>query len=219
MRVLRTFGKLLISVGCGVLLFVAWTLWGTGLYTAREQDRLSSAFDGAPVVRAVRANGDDGHFGPPASYRPEPGDPVFKLRIPRIDVEQIVVEGVDTKQLRLGPGHYPTCRRGFELCLEGSEDAPWPGEKVRVVISGHRTTYGAPFWDLDKLRPGDDVNVDAKWGRFEYEVSETDIVDDTDLTVVSPVPQAEIVLTTCNPKFSAAQRLIVYARLTRAVPS
>jgi sortase A len=219
MTVLKAFGKLLISIGCGVLLFVAWTLWGTGIYTAREQDRLESLFAAAPDVRPVRAEGGEGgHVGPPKNYRPEPGDPVFRLRIPSIDVEQIVVEGVDTEQLRLGPGHYPTCRDGFELCLDDYEDAPWPGEKVRVVVSGHRTTYGAPFWDLDKLEAGDEVNVDAKWGRFVYEVSETDVVDDADLTVVSPVPQAELVLTTCNPRFSAAERLIVYAQLKEVEP-
>jgi sortase A len=218
MRVLRTIGKFLISVGCGVLMFVAWTLWGTGIYTAREQDRLERLFDQAPAVRPVRLGGRGERvlIGPPEDFRPDPGDPVFRLGIPDIGLRQIVVEGVDTEQLRLGPGHYPTCRSGFELCLDGSEDSPWPGEKVRVVVSGHRTTYGAPFWDLDRLRPGDRVNVDAKWGTFVYKVSETDIVDDADLTVVSPVPDAELVLTTCNPKFSAAQRLIVYARLTEA---
>ncbi|HZA20233.1 MAG TPA: sortase [Actinomycetota bacterium] len=216
MTVLRALGKLLISIGCGVLLFVAWTLWGTGIYTAREQDRLETLFAQAPDLQPVRTGGGGeggGHVGPPSDYRPEPGDPVFKLQIPRIDFDQVVVEGVDTEQLRRGPGHYPTCRSGFELCLDEYEDSPWPGEKVRVVVSGHRTTYGAPFWDLDKLEAGDEVNVEAKWGRFVYEVSETDVVDDADLTVVTPVPQAELVLTTCNPRFSAAERLIVYAQL------
>jgi sortase A len=210
MKILRIIGKSLISMGVGVLLFVAWTLWGTGIYTAREQRRLAQEFAAAPDF-PHQAEAEPA--GPPAGFNPNPGDPVFRIRIPAIDVRQIVVEGVDTEQLRLGPGHYPVCSPGFVLCLEGVDDAAWPGEDQRVIVSGHRTTFGAPFWDLDKLGAGDALNVDTKWGDFTYEVTNARVVDDASTAVVLPGKKAEIVLTTCNPKFSAAQRLVVFAEL------
>ena len=210
MSALRIFGKFLISVGVGILLFVAWTLWGTGFYTEREQGRLTEAFENLPV--AVAPASDD-HSGPPGGFNPRPGDPVFRLRIPVIDLERIVVEGVGTEELRSGPGHYPSCRDGVEppFCFR-DYDAFWPGEDGRVVVSGHRTTYGAPFWDLDKLGRGDEIVTETKWGTFTYTVTETQIVDD-DALIAIPPGKAEIVLTTCNPKFSAAQRLLVFAEM------
>jgi sortase A len=209
MRFLEVFGKLLISVGVGILLFVAWTLWGTGLYTGSQQSALADEFGAAPRLEA----NDTG--GPPDGYAPEPGEPVFRLRIPSIQLGTLVVEGVGTEELRKGPGHYPECRRGFPppLCMDF--DSPWPGETGRVIVSGHRTTYGQPFWDLDKLRRGDEVVTVTKWGRFRYEVTRKQIVQPTDATIVRPSDVAELVLTTCEPRFSAAQRLIVYAELTR----
>jgi sortase A len=83
-------------------------------------------------------------------------------------------------------------------------------------VSSHRTTYGAPFWDLDKLRSGDQVFTETKWGDFTYEVTRTDVVDAGSLEIVIPSQQAEIVLTTCNPRFSAAQRLVVFAEMVPA---
>jgi sortase A len=219
MRALRIIGKLLISMGCGVLLFVAWTLWGTGFYTSGQQDRLAAEFDSAPLLPPERGNGgsaepgnDERPSGPPRNYRPDPGDPVFRLEIPAIGIRHIVVEGVDTEQLRMGPGHYPTCRDGFELCMDYPNEG-WPGEDERVIVSGHRTTYGAPFWDLDRLRVGNQVRIETKWGRFIYSVTETEVVDSASRTIAIPGDRGELVLTTCNPKFSAAQRLIVYAEL------
>jgi sortase A len=215
MRFLRVLGKLLISMGVGVLLFVAWTLWGTGLYTAEQQNKLAREFDSAPKLTPTRTkNGANGEStGPPKTFSPDPGDPVFKIAIPAIDVHQIVVEGVDTAHLRTGPGHYPTCRDGFDLCIEDFDNAAWPGEQERVIVSGHRTTYGAPFWDLDKLEQGDDVMVETRWGNFVYTVTEKAVVEATSRAVVIPGDEAEMVLTTCNPKFSAAQRLVVYTEL------
>jgi sortase A len=135
------------------------------------------------------------------------------MRIPKIDFDQIVVEGVGTDELHKGPGHYPSCRDGFEdpLCTDFEE--MWPGEKGRVIVSGHRTTYGAPFYNLDKLKAGDEVITETRWGDFTYEVTKTEIVRPDSLAIAIQSDEAEIVLTTCNPRFSAAQRLIVYARL------
>lgn len=211
MRYVRFVGKLLISVGCGVLMFVAWTLWGTGIYTSQQQEQLQDSWAREPAIE-LDGSAD---VKVPESFQPDPGRPAFKLRIPRIDFDQIVVEGVGTDELHKGPGHYPSCRDGFEqpLCTEFEE--MWPGENGRVIVSGHRTTYGAPFYDLDKLQPGDKVITETTWGDFTYtyEVTKTDIVQPDSLIVVIQSGVPEIVLTTCNPRFSAAQRLVVYARL------
>ena len=213
MAFVRFFGKLLISLGVGVLMFVAWTLWGTGLLTARYQATLEQAWAGEPPIETVD-KGDQ--IKVPESFLPAPGEGVFRLRIPQAGVNEMVVEGVDKESLYKGPGHYPSCRDGFErpLCTEFEEI--WPGENGRVIVSGHRTTYGAPFFDLDKLEPGDKIFTDTQWGDFTYEVTRLDIVEPDSLAIViQNDDQAEIVLTTCNPKYSAAQRLIVYAKLLK----
>jgi sortase A len=215
MKWLAILGKALISIGVGFLLFVVWILWGTGFYTEREQRRLDEEFEALPALERVDTRDGSGPAGPPRSYRPAPGEPVFRIAIPAIELRQVVVEGVDTEDLRKGPGHYPYCRDGFDLCTKGFRTA-WPGEDGRVVISGHRTTYGAPFWDLDKLSSGDEIEIETRWGHFTYSVIEKAIVDDTDSSIVIPGDGAEVVLTTCNPRFSAEQRLIVYAELEEA---
>ncbi len=212
MRFLPVLGKFLISVGVGVLLFVLWTLKGTDLYTNRAQQDLAEEFDRTPVVAAT--TDEEGELGPPRGYAPGPGAPVFRLAIPAIDTRHMVVEGVGTGELRMGPGHYPACRPGFERPLCTEFDEVFPGEKGRVVVSGHRTTYGAPFWGLDKLKDGDDILIEAKWGNFVYEVTDLEIVRPDSLAIAVPSDEAELVLTTCHPKYSAAQRLIVFARLT-----
>lgn len=213
MRWIRLFGKLLISVGFGILMFVGWTLWGTGLYTARQQALLDDQFAAAPAIDLQLA---DGKVEVPTDFAPGPGRPVFRLRIPAIDFDQMVVEGVGTEELRKGPGHFPSCRRGFDRPLCTELDEVWPGEDGRVIISGHRTTYGAPFYNIDRLRNGDRIVTETQWGEFTYEVTDKEIVppDSTDIANPAAATFAEIVLTTCNPRFSAAERLIVYARIT-----
>lgn len=199
----------MISLGVGVLLFVAWVLWGTGLYTAQAQKDLAEEFDRQPVVR------DAGR--PPKGYAPGPGAPVFRIRIPKIDINYIVVEGVDEESLKLGPGHYPKCRRDFPEPYCTNFPAAWPGTNGRVVVSGHRTTYKAPFFDLDKVETGDKIYIETKWGNFTYEVYDQRIVEPTDPAIVIQKDNVrELVLTTCNPKFSAAQRLITFAREIKA---
>lgn len=207
MRYVRIIGKLFISLGCGVLMFVAWTLWGTGLYTAQQQDVLEQEFADAPPVVL------DSNDQVPDSFQPGPGDHAFRMRIPTLDFNQIVVEGVGTEDLKKGPGHYPDCRNGFEKPFCTPFEEVWPGEEGRVIVSGHRTTYGAPFYNIDKLKKGDQIVTETSWGEYTYEVSLKTIVEPDSPLVVIQNDEPELVLTTCNPRFSAAQRLIVYAEL------
>jgi sortase A len=212
-RYVRVVGELLISVGVGILLFVAWELWGTGLYTAQQQDRLGQELDRKIEAAAERPGHTDA--GPPRGFAPAPGDPVFRMSIPAIRVTAVVVEGVDTRDLRKGPGHYPSCRPGFAhpLCTDFQE--VWPGERGRVVVSGHRTTYGAEFNRIDQLKRGDEIRIESEWGRFVYDVTRQQIVQPDSRKVTVPSDRFELALTTCNPKYSAAQRLVVYAELER----
>jgi sortase A len=223
MSVLRFFGKLLISLGVGVLLFVLWTLYGTGLYTNRQQAALNEEFLNTPEIESTVAPSTSGkppnpYHGPPDDYSPDRGDPVFKIEIPALELNDnkgyIVVEGVDETDLQRGPGHYPECRPGFDRPFCTEFPASWPGEKGRVVVSGHRTTYAAPFRHIDRLERGDQILIDTKWGDFTYEVTEQESVLPTSPNVViQENDDAELVLTTCDPPFSASRRLITYARM------
>ena len=140
----------------------------------------------------------------PVAYYPErieeEGVPFAELRIPDIGLDAVLFEGVTPAALRNGPGHMPW--------------TPLPGQPGNAVISGHRTTYGAPFFDLDLLEPGDEIEVDTVIGSHTYTVRETVIVTPTDVWVTDPRPGAWLTLTTCHPKLSARERLIVFAELT-----
>lgn len=214
---LRLLGKFFISVGCGVLLFVAWTLWGTGLYTAQQQNRLEDEFAAQPAI-AAEQDPLTGFTGPSDEYKPGPGEPVFMLEIPEAGVRDMVVQGVETNELKLGPGHYPDCRGDFTKPLCTRDEEVWPGEQGRVIVSGHRTTYGREFWDLDKLEADDVIIAHTKWGNIRYLVTEIRIVDDEARNIAIAHPdgkKAEIVLTTCHPKYSASQRLVVFGEMER----
>jgi len=133
---------------------------------------------------------------------PEPGSAFALIRIPKL--ERLaegwnVVEGVRTVDLRNGAGHMP----GTAL----------PGQPGNTVISGHRTTYGQPFHELDLLGPGDRIEVDTALGTHVYEVRETLVVGPKDVWVTDPREGGWLTLTTCHPKFSARQRLVVVAEL------
>jgi sortase A len=136
--------------------------------------------------------------------QPLEGDAIGKITIPAIGVSEYVVEGTDTVTLRKGPGHYPS--------------TPLPGERGTSAIAGHRTTYGAPFRRLDDLRRGNRITLDMPYGRFVYHVQRTRIVDDQDLSVLRRVREDRLVLSACHPLYSAAQRIIAFARLARKEP-
>jgi sortase A len=133
---------------------------------------------------------------------PPSGQPFAIIRIPtieRLEEGWTVVEGVSRSDLRNGAGHMPT--------------TPLPGQPGNSVISGHRTTYGAPFHELDQLVPGDLIEVVTALGVHTYEVQESIIVRPTEIWVTNDRPGAWLTLTTCHPKFSSRQRLVVFASL------
>lgn len=132
------------------------------------------------------------------------GDAVGRIAIPKLGASFEVVQGTDTASLEKGPGHYP----GTAL----------PGIGQTVAIAGHRTTYLAPFRHIDALRPGNRILLNMPYGRFTYVVQDRRIVAPTALWVTANVGYDRLVLSACNPLFSAAQRIIVFARLLRVVP-
>jgi sortase A len=156
------------------------------------------------VAERQQAKLEDALFDPPTRVlRREPlqGDAIARIDIPAIGVHEYVVEGTDTGDLRKGPGHYP--------------ETPLPGDPGTAAIAGHRTTYGAPFRNIDDLRRGQRVIVDMPDGRFIYRIERITIVDDQDLSVLDPVGYRRLMLSACHPLYSAAERVIVFARQVR----
>lgn len=198
----------MITTGLVALLFVSYQVWFTNAVTAAEQRGLSAALQDAwrkpspagPTPIAVAATA--------------PGDPVGILRIPRLgaDWSRIMVEGTGTEELKKGPGRI-------------SESTAF-GELGNTVVSGHRTTYGAPFVDLDRLQAGDSIIVETQDEQLTYRVTGSKIVLPTAVEVTLPVPERPgiapttslLTLTTCNPKYSARQRLIIFSELVGRSP-
>ena len=131
---------------------------------------------------------------------PLPGDSIGRIELPTIDRGYFMVEGTKTGDLRKGPGHYG--------------DTPLPGERGTVAVAGHRTTYGAPFRRIDDLERGDPIRVEMPYGSFTYRVEKTRIVDPTEVSVKEPVGYQRLILSACHPLYSAAQRIVVFARLS-----
>ena len=205
-RVLHRLGQGFVVTGILVLLFVAYELWGTNYWTKRAQGRLRNEFREQIAQTPPRATlptipGQPAPLPPPepdAVLLPAEGDALARLIIGKIGVDVIVVEGVDAESLRDGPGHYP--------------GTPFPGDDGNFVLSGHRTTYGAVFHNLDDLREGDRITVETPSGGYDYEVRWSRVVAPTQVDVIdSTAGLKEITLTTCHPKFSASQRLIIRA--------
>ncbi|GAA2896320.1 hypothetical protein GCM10010517_61310 [Streptosporangium fragile] len=197
---LRVTGELSLTAGLVILIFCAYLMWGTGAYTAGQQTLLQQQF--------LQEKGTD---EPAKLGRIQLGGAVAMLAIPKFgdDYRYAVVEGVDWSRLRMGPGHYP--------------GTAMPGKVGNFVLSGHRTTYAAPFNRIDELRRGDDIVVDARDARYTYRVTGKRVVAPTELDVIAPVPgepgrkptKAMITLSTCHPEYSAAQRLIVFGELDK----
>jgi sortase A len=141
------------------------------------------------LARRLRADADE-------------GDAVGRIKIKKIKADFVLVDGTDTEDLRKGPGIY--------------DDVPFPGAPGTTAIAGHRTTYLAPFRKIDKLKHGDEVVVEMPYGRFTYEVEMTKIVAPTRVDVIHRVKYDRLVLSACHPLYSAAKRIVVFARLVAA---
>jgi sortase (surface protein transpeptidase) len=234
--VIRGIGQTLITAGLVCLLFVVYELWVTDLFAAREQSHLSQEIHqqwaDAPTVAPAPADpAQPAAPFTPAAIDVSVGQPFAVLHIPRLaggdGYSRVVVEGVAQTQLAQGPGHYI--------------GTAMPGEQGNVAIAGHRVGRGSPFLDLDKLQPGDPIVVETADAWFTYRVLGNpktgsftgdpsgipgqEIVLPTQVSVISPTPGgpadgpatgAYLTLTTCHPKFSARQRLIIHARLDGA---
>jgi sortase A len=201
-RMRRMLGVTFIALGLTLVQFVAYLLYGTSAQTNASQarlatvmaSRLSDAFasgQGAPPVTVLPPAGADGLIA------------WGELVIPKIGLDKIVVEGSGRDELKAGPGHYV--------------ETPLPGDPGAVGIAGHRTTWGAPFHRLDLLEPGDEIVIVTAAGRYVYGVTRSRIVRPEESEVLAGDPRStaehRLVLTTCHPKYSAAQRLIVFADL------
>jgi sortase A len=132
------------------------------------------------------------------------GDAIGKIDISRIHAVYNVVQGTDTSSLEKGPGHYPS--------------TALPGLGQTVAIAGHRTTYLAPFRHIDSLKPGDKIVLTMRYAKFTYIVQYHEIVKPTALWVTKNMGYDRLVLSACNPLYSAAQRIIVFARLKQTQP-
>jgi sortase A len=177
---LRWGGSYLVVLGVSLLAYVGYQLWGTGIYTARAQSRISAE---------IRTHG--------FPSRPVPGGAVGFIKIPKIGLNMAFVQGIDVAALAKGPGHYPR--------------SPLPGDGGNVLIAGHRTTHLAPFWSIDALAPGDQIMLQTRRGTFLYRVKWVEVVGPTSLWVSGATRRSSLTLTTCNPRFSQKQRLVVRA--------
>lgn len=184
----------LLSVGLllGAVGVVGYPFY-TNLYQGRVQARLDGQFTSPEIEQAYKERQVD------------TGDALTRLKMPAIDVDVVVVEGTTASALRAGAGHFPS--------------TVLPCEAGNVGIAGHRTTYGRPFHNIDKLEMGDVITLETPIGSCVYELREEPfVVDPADVWVVDPTPTAMVTLVSCEPKGSAAKRLIVRAELVSAAP-
>jgi len=217
--VLRGLGKTCIAAGCLILLFVAYQLWGTGIAEARSQRALKRQFAALTSPTSTTqpsttqtTQGFPGSTPAPATTTttvpsalppPPTGSAIAIIKIPKIGVNSAVVQGVGVGDLEKGPGHYPR--------------TPMPGQPGNAAIAGHRTTYGAPFYNLDELHAGDDIFVSTRDGTFDYKVMFSHSVSPGDVAVLNPSSDNRLTLTTCTPRFTAVDRLVVVSQLAGPV--
>ena len=213
-RTLRALSSVMIVAGVILLadagLTLLWQEPVSAVYAHYQQGRLSdelAELERTPLApteqRALERIPDERRrlaFRARAlDRRLEPGDPMGRIVMPAIGVSEVFVEGTGAGDLRTGPGHYPA--------------TPLPGERGTVAIAGHRTTYGAPFRRIDQLDRGDRIELRMPYGRFVYRVERTRIVPPTETSVTDRVDHDRLVLSACHPLYSAAKRIIVFARL------
>lgn len=205
-------GIALMVAGVAVIGNVAWQLYGTGIATAHAQHHLAHQFAAAapsttvtpPTTVAPKpkevAAADVLPAPPPSGPEPPLGTLIGHLVIPKIGLSNYVVEGVNDAQLSEGTGHYPGT-------------APIGGIG-NVGIAGHRTTHGAPFFELNELGPGDLIYLtNLAHVTYTYRVVSQTVVAPGDVAVLDSTAVRSLTLTTCNPRYSAATRLVVHAVL------
>lgn len=209
-RLARILGTLMIVGGLGSLGW-AVTVWQwqdpfTAMLTYRSQRGLESTFDrrleqvSVPTTALTAAAVQKALPRDAVRWRKRAkrGDPIARLRIPRLGLNAIVVNGTDTETLKRGPGRYL--------------GSAMPGEGELVYIAGHRTTYGAPFSRIDRMKKGDPVWLELPYGTVEYRVTGTRIVPATKTSELKSRGFEQLALQACHPRFFATQRIIVYAK-------
>jgi sortase A len=218
-RALRALSSVLVVTGVllvlDAVLTVVWQEPVTALYGKFSQDQLSGDLDkllDSPLTaaeqRALRSLPEErariAFLARSLRRHVKDGQALGRIRIPRIGASFVMVEGTSAAPLRKGPGHYP--------------DTPLPGMPGTVGVAGHRTTYLAPFNKLDKLRKGDEVRVEMPYADVTYRVESTRIVKPTAVWVTRRVGHDRLVLTACHPKYSAAKRIVIFARQVAEEP-
>jgi sortase A len=216
-RPLRSLSTVLIVAGVLMLsdagLTVVWQEPVSAVYASMVQGRLGedlqelelrrpSALDVAALRRIATERRRMAFLARRLRADAGAGAAVGRIEIDRINADYVLVNGTGGGDLRKGPGIY--------------DDVPFPGAPGTTAIAGHRTTYAAPFRKIDRLRPGDEIDVVMPYGRFEYEVEKTRIVPPTRVSVIQRVGYDRLVLSACHPLYSAAKRIVVFARLADA---
>ena len=214
-RLARILSVTLITAGLVILadagITVVWKEPLSSFYSSLRQrtadDQLATLrrdfLDDSRVVELGPAKDIDKRAGKLAELylnRLEEGTALGRIAIPSIGVDWTVIEGTGTGDLQKGPGHYPTT--GI------------PGQGRTIGIAGHRTTYGAPFNEIDAIEVGDEITLEMAYADFTYTVTNWRIVDPTDVQIVDDVGRERLVLTACHPLYSAAKRYAVFADLS-----
>lgn len=233
-RIVRRIGTILIVLGIVGLAYGAtiyfWRDPVTDLYARWKQSQLSAQLDKAfrdyapaaivPDAGSADSGGTARAAGATAAVDValarraeaenarrylaalEPGDAVGRIIIPRLGINPVFVNGTRWgPDLSRGPGRYP--------------ETSLPGLDKVTAIAGHRTTFGAWFRNIDKLKPGDPIKLVLPYGTFRYSVIKSEIVENDDWSIIQPRGYDELVLSACHPLYSATHRWIVYAKLVR----
>jgi len=198
-RLAGFLGRLLIGAGLLVLAFASFQVFGTSFIQQQHQQTLRTELHKV-LGPTVTPPASSKPVVAPATAAPQIAAPVAEIQIPSIGLDQIVVEGTGEAQLELGPGHYV--------------GTPLPGQAGNVGIAGHRTTWGHPFYNLDGVKVGDPIILRTPQGSFTYTMTRLFVVDPSDVAVLNSTAVPSLTLTTCNPRYSAATRLIARAVLS-----
>jgi sortase A len=214
----RILGTLLVVAGALTLLW-ALLVWRwmdpfTAVYTKWRQHELSSQYERRAAVFRPTADADSSLAVERAAiaraamrYRKDVGrgDAIGRIRIARLGLDMVLVNGTDHETLKRGPGRY----LGSYM----------PGQNRLVYVAGHRTTYLAPFSHIDRLDVGDAVTVEVPYATFTYRVTRHRIVAASDVGVLRSPRHEQLILQACHPRFFATHRYLQYARLTRVAPT